>query len=371
MLRHATASKARRRPPVRKSIPSKVATSQHSIGLDIGYEKSELCVLDRKGQVMSRQSIDTTPESIRSFFTTEPNVVVLEASGVSGWIARLLEELGHQVLVCNPRRLRMIAETTMKTDALDAHVLAMLARLAQVTPDMVHPVTVRSREAQLDRMLLAQRDQLVKQRTASISFIKSLLRSDALPMPPADVEAFGSRVTEMNLPEDVRRLITPMLDVLRTVNDAIKQLEQQIGELHEKLPITKAFREIDGVGKLVSIAFALTIDDPDRFARARDVGPYLGLIPTLRKSSTIERRGATTKQGDQRMRRYLAQAAIVLMRSKKTSALQQWGLALESRVGKKKARVAVARKLAVTMLAMWKNGTPYERFPNWEVKTAA
>lgn len=348
-----------------------VLAPQFSIGLDLGSATAVACLVDGAGNKLSTRDIELTVEHVRAEFGGEPVTVLMESSNVSGWVARLLEELGHEVVVCNPRRLKLISESTLKTDKLDAWVLARLARLHQLDPSIVQQSVVRTRDTQLKRSVMGVRDLLVRSRTSYIATVRNILRADACPRPKADAADFAHNVRKADLPGDVRAVILPLLVALDAINEQIVGLDKTILEISKTIPVIKEWTEINGVGPATALALALTIEDPSRFPHARDIGPFLGFTPSLRQSSESEVRGRCTKRGDARTRRYLVQAAMSLMRCKGDSELKQWALALAERRGKKKARVALARKLAVVMQRMWLTGESYAPFPSKKVSAAA
>jgi transposase len=175
----------------------------------------------------------------------------------------------------------------------------------------------------------------------------------------------------MSLPDDLRAVIEPLLRMIQELNDNIANIEHRLDKIAASEAVVGRWREIPGIGLMTSLSLFLTIEDPERFEQSRDVGPYLGLVPTLRQSSSQERRGKCTKQGDSRTRRYLVQAALCLLRSKQDSDLKRWTLALAARVGRKKALVALARKLAIVMHRMWITGENFRPFAGKEAAAAA
>lgn len=349
-----------------------VFAPQPSVGIDLAADTAVLCKVGRDGKVASTTSIVLTRQELRATFASmEATAILLESCNNSAWVGRELEELGHEVLVCNPRRLKLIAGSTLKTDKLDAEVLGRLARLHQLDPELLHPCTVRSRETQLRRSNLAVRDQLVAMRTGLLNLVRSVLRADALPQPKATAECLVAKLAKLDIPDDVARLIEPVTTVITVLNQQIAAVERKLSEIAKEIPAVQTFRDIDGVGLLTALSVVLTIEDPSRFPHARDVGPYLGFTPIVRQSSETEFRGRCTKRGDARTRRYLIQAAQSLLRSRRDSALKRWALALAERRGRKKATVALARKLAVVMQHLWLSGETYRPFPNLKEKPAA
>jgi transposase len=357
---------------MKKSTSKRVVLApQLSIGIDLGCEESHACVVQQDGSVVAQMGFVLTREEVtRLFGGREPAVFVLETCTVSNWVARLLEELGHEVLVCNPRRLKLIAASTLKTDKLDAQVLARMARLAQLDPTLVHAVTVRARSTQLLRSELKSRDQLVAMRTQAINFVRGVLRADALAVPSCDADRFVVKVKLETLPAEVRCVIEPQVQVIASISNLLATANRRIHEAGQQLPGVERMTSIDGVGMLTAVAYTLCIEEPKRFTRSREVGPYLGLIPRVRQSGDQELRGPITKQGDASVRRLLVQAALCLLRCKRDSALKRWTLAVAARSGRKKAIVGLARKLAVLMHHVWVTGEMYQPFPN-RLKSAA
>lgn len=342
-----------------------VLAPRPSIGIDLGGQTSMACFLRRDGQVEWTAPFGTTPEGVTGLMEDlEPTVIVLEACGFSGWVVRLLESLGHEVVMVNPKRLKLIAESTLKTDTLDAQTLARLARLHQLDDTLVPRSQVRSRDTQIRKHLLSVRDQLVETRKRFVTLVRHTLRAHAVRAPSCKAEAFLKHMTRLEIPQDVREAIQPLLAALEEINRQVTAATDKLRRVARQMPIVRACCEIDGVGELTALALALTIEDPQRFPRPRDVGPYIGFTPVLRQSSESEQRGACSKKGDPRTRQYLVQAAHCLMRSKHDSALRRWALALVARRGYKKAAVALARKLAIVMQALWLRGEPYHRFPS-------
>ena len=331
------------------------------IGIDLAVRTAQICVLEDTGDVVDELSVRATkPGLTRALKGRARALVVLEAGGTSAWVSRLVEELGHEALVVNPRRVRLIADSSLKTDRVDAETLA---RLARADLNLLRPVQHRSEASQRHRVLLRVRLTLVEQRKVLINVARGTMRSFGHVFGTCGAENFVRRVEKSALPADLRMLIEPLLATLSHLDAQVEELERTLETLAADYEIVKQLREIDGVGLLVSLSFVLCVDDPTRFARARDVGPFLGLRPRLWASGETTRQGRITKEGDAEMRRLLVQSAHVLLHTcKKDSELRRWGLRLKERSGTKVAVVGVARKLAVLMLHLWQTGAPYERF---------
>lgn len=352
---------------MKKSIPMQlrsVLAAHLSLGLDLGSEESVFCVLDCAGEVILRARFGMSPTELTPAVAgLDGCVVMLESCNQSSWVARALRSLGHYVIVANPRKLKMISASHLKTDRLDAEILARLARLAQLDPRLVKSVSIRTQETELLRSEMRVREQLVATRTRFIALSRNIVRGQGIRLRPMSPANFASRLTEMDLPAAVRLPLQPLLPLIAELTKSIAEMEARFARVAAEHSATALFREIDGVGLLTSLAFVLCIEDPRRFAHSREVGPYLGLVPIVRQSSKTERRGRITKMGDSGMRRLLVQAAHLLLMSRKDSALKTWALRIKERQGRKKAVIALARKLATVMHHLWVSGSHYERFP--------
>jgi len=330
-------------------------------GIDLHQDKSEICILDENGEVMEKTSLRTARRVLDRFFSGKPMMrVVMEAGGSSPWVSRLVEKCGHEVVVCAPRRVRLIAESTLKADDIDAEVLA---RLVRIDPGFLGSVTHRSEEAQLLRSKLTIRSSLVEARTKWLNTIRGILRGFGYRVPGGTPKTFHERVTRLDLPTDLREVVAPLLAQLELVTAEIEYREDELKAVAEELPVVAHLQRIPGVGLIVALYYVLTIDDPERFRRSRDIAGFFGLRPTMRSSAAASYYGRITKQGDPEMRRLLVQAAHGMMRCRASSHLQLWAAELAERRGKGKAIVALARKLAVLMHHLWVTGEVFEAFP--------
>jgi len=337
-------------------------------GIDLHAEYSQICILDDEGEVMGTSRVRTSQKALEKFFSRDPMRVAMEAGGTSPWVSRLLGSLGHEVVVCSPRRVRLIAESTLKNDTVDAEVLARLVRL---DPEFLKPIQHRSEQAQLLRGNLKVRSAMVEARTKWINTIRGLLRSFGYKVSGKAPHSFAERVDRMKLSSELRAVIEPLLQQLDLLSGEIERRNEHLEEMVKDLPEVAHLRKIPGVGPVVATYFVLTIDDPDRFKYSRDVAAFFGLRPSMRESASTTHFGRITKEGDPEMRRLLVQAAHACLLTKADSELKRWALALAQRKGKGKAVVALARKLAVLMHRLWVTGEVYQAFPNTEVPQAA
>ena len=337
-------------------------------GIDLHAEYSELCILDEDGEVVETSRVRTSHKALERFFRRDGMRVVMEAGGSSPWVSRLIDSLGHEVIVCSPRRVRLIAESKLKNDRVDAEVLARLVRL---DPEFLQPIQHRSEEAQLLRANLKVRNAMVEARTKWVNTVRGLLRSFGYKVSGKAPHNFVDRIEKMDLPDELRAVIEPLLEQLDLLTGEIARRNEHVEEMTKDLPEVNHLREIPGVGPIVATYFVLTIDDPHRFRNSRDVASFFGLRPSMRESASVKQFGRITKEGDPEMRRLLVQAAHACLHTRVDSELKTWALALAERKGKGKAVVALARKLAVLMHHLWVTGEVYQTNPNKEADQAA
>jgi len=337
-----------------------------SIGLDVSDRFSYICELDAEGQVARRERISTHRDSLRLYFGARSRTrLCLEVGPHSPWMSRLLEEMGHEVLVANARKLKLIYGRDRKTDVGDAEVLARVGRL---DPTLLSPITHRSAEVQQDLAVIKARDALVKTRTRLINHIRGSAKALGHRVPSCTAKSFH-RLEATDLPEELRPALAPQLEVVREIANQIRHYDHLIEKLaKDKYPETEALRQIQGVGAITALAFVLIVQDPARFSRSRDVGAFLGLVPKRDQSGELDRELHITKAGDPLLRRLLVHSAhYILGPFGQDSDLRRFGERLTSRGGKaakKRAVTAVARKLAVVLHHLWRTGDVYEPLHN-------
>lgn len=336
-----------------------------TVGLDVSDKHSQVCVLDSEGDVMEESKIRTTPEGLTNRFKTmSPARVALEVGTHSAWVHRLLEELGHEVIVANARKLRMIFQSDTKNDKADA---LMLAKLARMDPELLSPIEHRSAQAQQDLAILRARDALVRTRSKLINHVRGAVKSMGGRIGAMSSHTFGNKA-EGQLPECLRPALQPVLEAIRKLTEQIRQ-EDGAAEEAAKLryPQTQALQQISGVGAVTSLAYVLTLGDASRFQSSRQVGAYLGLRPRQSQSGERDPELRITKAGDGLLRRLLVTSAhYILGPFGPDTDLRRWGLKLASggKTAKKRAVVAVARKLAVLLHRLWMSGEAYDPLRN-------
>ena len=331
------------------------------VGIDLHMKYSEICELSESGKVLTQCRIPTTEASLRRFFgRRKPRRVVIESGGLTSWVHRVISSFHHEVVVVNPRRVRLIAESTMKTDAADAEILA---RLSRFDPQLLHQVYRRSDEAQHLRSRLRVRGALVKSRTALINTVRGIVRAQGYRLPSSTTSRFVERFVAAQIPEELRQLLDPLMETLVALNTQICSLDKELRALAREDELLVRLQSIPGVGPLVSLAFVGWMDRADRFEKSRDVGACLGLRPSVRDSGGQSHHGSITREGDREMRRLLVQAAHASLQCRQDSSLKRWGLQLIERRGKGKAVVALGRKISVLMHRLWVTGESFECFP--------
>jgi transposase len=287
----------------------------------------------------------------------------MEVGTHSRWASHLLEELGHEVLVANARKLRAIYDNPRKGDRADAETLARLARL---DPNLLSPIHHRSPQAQADLAIIRSRDALVRSRTLLINHVRGIVKSSGSRLPSCSAESFSKKV-EPSIPEPLRPALLPLVDTIGSLTQQIRACDRQIETLCQtQYPETRSLQQVSGVGPLTALAFVLTLEDPSRFAKSRHLGPALGLVPRRDQSGDRDPQLGITKSGDAFLRRLLVGSAhYVLGPFGPDCDLRRWGLQLAERGGKnakKRAVVAVARKLAVLLHHLWKTHAIYDPF---------
>jgi transposase len=349
-----------------KAEPSStvVASSESTIGLDLGDRWSRYCILDATGTIAKEDRVRTTPEALEQCFgSILPAKIVMEAGTHSPWVSRLLKKLEHQVIVANARKVRLIYESDNKNDRLDAR---MLAKLGRVDMSLLAPVQHRSAKAQTDLLVIRGRDALVAARTQLINAVRGVVKSTGARLPASTTAAFATKIAPL-IPLALKSALAPLLKSIQHLSEQIHRCDQQVEELAEKkYPETKLLRQVKGVGPLISLAYVLTLENPARFQKSRMVGSYLGLQPKQSQSGDSAPQLRISKAGNSLLRRLLVQAAqYILGPLASDSRLRRWGLELARRGGKnskKRAVIAVARKLAVLLHKLWVTGEVYDPF---------
>lgn len=344
-------------------------TAQRSpvtIGLDVGDRNIHYCVLDAARAVVACGAVATSPAALsKTLAAFGGGRVVLEAGSQSPWMSRRLRSEGFDVHVADPRRVQLISKDPRKTDRRDAEVLA---RLESGMPELLGTIHHRGEQAQADLSIIRARDLLVRMRTMAVQQIRSMSKAFGVRLPSASTSAFPQRACEL-LPEVLLPAVKPLFDLVTDLTEKIREFDRLLGQVAKKrYPEVAVLQQVNGVGPVTATALALSIDDPHRFTDSRCVGSWLGLCPRSHASGDSDPQLRVSKAGDGYLRRLLVQCAhYILGPFGKDSDLRRFGLRLAARGGrgaKKRAGVAVARKLAVLLHRLWRHGLVYEPLHN-------
>jgi len=333
-----------------------------TIGLDLGDRSSWYCLLDEVGEVLREHRLSTTRKAVKEVFGGMPRSrIALETGMHSPWVSRVLSELGHEVIVAHARNVRLIGESRKKDDRMDAQTLA---RLARIDPQLLSPVKHRSAQAQADLTVIRARAGLVRARTALVNTARGLAKSYGERLRGCNVRNMNPEKAEGLSPE-LQRALEPLLAALQSLSEQIAEYNERIEQLaQQSYPQVALLKQIKGVGTLIALTFLLTLEDPHRFRKSRDVGCYLGLQPGRRNSGQNQPQMHISKEGDPYLRTLLVQGAQHILGPFGVDCdLRRWGLKLAERggkSGKKRAIVATARKLAVLLHHLWVSGDVYE-----------
>jgi transposase len=337
-----------------------------TIGLDLGDRWSNYCVLDEAGEVLLEQKLATTPEAMKQTFARIPrSLLALETGTHSPWVSRLVKELDHQVLVAHAQKVQLISKSNRKDDRHDARTLARLARIA---PELLGPVRHRSAQAQIHLTVIRARAELVSVRTVLVNAARGLAKPHGERLPKCGSQQV-SRELAAELSAELREVLEPLLKEIEALNERIKEYDARMEKIaRENYPQVELLTQVKGVGTQIALTYVLTLDDPHRFAKSREVGCFLGLKPGRRDSGEGQPQMHISKEGDRYLRTMLVQGAhYILGPFGEDSDLRRWGRRLAERGGKngkKRAVIAVARKLAVLLHRLWVSGEVYEPLRN-------
>jgi transposase len=344
----------------------------NTIGMDLGDKASRYCVVGANSETSSEGSVATTKKAMLQKFSGMRRCrIAIEVGTHSPWVSRLLTGLGFEVIVANARQVRLISASSRKNDRLDAR---MLARLARIDPELLRPIRHRGEQAQADLMTIRIRAVLVETRTKLVNATRGFTKPVGERLPSCDAASMGvARMKE--LPAELQDSLRPLLEQVESLTEQIKKLDTKIEQIARiRYPETELLRQVSGVGTLIALTFVLTVGDRERFAKSRDVGCYVGLRPKQSESGQSQPQLPITKEGDVYVRKLLVQGAhCILSRRGPDTDLKRWGLKLAERGGKnakKRAIVAVARKLAVLLHRLWVTGEVYEPLRNSQPERA-
>jgi transposase len=347
------------------TVPQPVQSLVQTLGMDIGDRRSSYCLVAASGEMLAESVVATTRGSLSALFHgTEACRVVLEACGHVHWIAQLASEAGHEVVVANPREVRLISQGGRKNDRNDARTLA---RLGRVDIELLRPVKLRGEDCRASRSVLHARDLLVRTRAKLVNFVRGQVKTFGGRIPSCSTSAFRNKAVG-KVPEPIQAAVAPMLETLKQIEEQIRGLDREVERLcEERHPETGVLRQIKGVGPVLALAYAATIEDPARFASSRTVGNYVGLAPAQYSSGAKTPQLRISKRGDCFLRRLLVNSAAYMLGPFGADCdLKRYGERIAhsgSQRDKARARIAVARKLACVLHHLWRTGSVWD--PNY------
>lgn len=351
-----------------------------TIGIDLGDKAHRVCIVDRLGNITLEKSIDNNRAALAELACQHQSArFVMEVGTHSPWISALFRDMDCEVIVGNSRKLKAISQHERKCDELDARILAKIGRM---DTDLLYPVQHVSQDALKDRLVISSRENLVDQRKSLIQSVRGSVKALGLRIDSCGAEVFAARArTTLFETRDVLETLEPTLKCIEAMNQSISELDAKLAKLSaEKYPATQILQQVAGVGPITAMAFVLAIEDPNRIEDTRNVGAYFGLVPARDQSGESDPQKGISKTGNPYMRKLLTQCAQYIMGAHGPDCdLRTYGQRRAAKGGetkkaakaaKKKAVTAVARKLAVLLLTLWKTGGTYEP-QRHSTKTAA
>ena len=331
------------------------------VGLDVSVDETSVCVVDGDGKILHESKVKSVPSAIAKIVAKHAPAaerVGLEAGGSSSWLCRELGDLGLPVIHMEARHAhRALSMRINKTDKNDARGLADLMRVGWFKA--AHPKSV---EAHRLRTMLLARKRLVDTKRQFENQARNVMKTTGTMLGSTAGRGFAEKLDAACKADPILNAICgPLLKVIEVIKKQITAYDRNLQARARSDKTVRRLMTTPGVGTLTALAFVSSIDDPHRFKRSSDVGAYLGLTPRRHQSGEMDWTGHISKLGDGLARTYLFEAASVLIsRVDKWSTLKAWGVRLAKRIGSKKARIAVARKMAVILHCLWVDGTEFE-----------
>lgn len=331
------------------------------VGLDVSVAETSVCIIDDAGKLIKEGKVRTDPVAIGRYVVKhapDAERIGIEAGGSSSWLCRELKSQGLAVVHMEARHAhRALSMRLNKTDRNDARGLAELMRVG-----WFKAAHAKSVEAHQRRSLLLARQRLINMRRDLENQARNIMKTTGTMLGSTAGRGFTQRVhAACDGNPELTAMCGPLLAVVQSIRDQIRAYDRLLLNMARRDETAQRLMTVPGVGALTSLAFMSAVDDPSRFRRSNDVGAYLGLTPRRHQSGEMDSSGRISKLGDRLARTYLFEAASVLVgRIERWSSLKAWGVRLTKRVGSKKARVAVARKIAVILHSIWVDGTEFE-----------
>lgn len=337
-----------------------------TIGMDVGDKTSRYCILDGDGEIVREGSVGSTNAALKQTLGKIKKCrIALEVGTHWPWMSRSLKGLGPEVIVAHPRQLKRISNSSRKDDRVDAE---MLARLARVDAKLLRPIRHRGEAAQMDLMAIRVRAALVEARTSLVNAARGLSKTSGERLAGCDADQMGVEKAS-ELPKGLQDVLQPLLEQVEALTAKIKECDRKLEQIaKDRYPESTLLRQVSGVGIVIALTFILTIEDKERFERSREVGCYVGLRPRRSESGESQPQLRITKEGDSYLRKLLVQGAHHVMSERSPDTdLKRWGGKLAARGGKnakKRALVAVARKLGILLHRLWVTAAVYEPLRN-------
>lgn len=345
---------------------STVGVSPITVGLDVGDRRTHYCAVDERREVLARGSFATEREVLEKALSKFSGAkVILEAGSQSPWMSRVLRRSGFQVQVADPRRVAFLSKDPRKTDRRDAE---QLAKVGAAMPEQLGSVHHRGVLAQAHLSIVRARDLVVRMRGMAVQQVRSICKAFGLRLPATSTDAFARKATLL-LPEELKPALDPVIATIAVFTATIRDFDRELAKVAKAhYPEVAHLQQVGGIGPVISVAFVLSVEDPKRFPRSRQLGSWLGLCPRTHSSGDSNPQLRISKAGDQRLRRLLVQGAQWILGPFGADCdLRRYGLRIAARGGKaakKRAAVAVARKLAVLLHRLWMTGATYEPLRN-------
>ena len=351
----------------KKSVSSKtMADGVAAIGLDLSDRTGRYYAIDGEGLRIEVGTVTLRSAELQHWaMSMARTVIAIEAGTHSPWISRLLSGCGHEVIVANPVKVALITQNVNKSDPVDAEYLARLARLDR---ELLFPIQHRGEQAQIDLQWIRTRNMAVQVRTKLIGHVRGAIKSFGERLPKCSTEAFVNTTREL-VPEALRGALGPIYVQIDQLTKTIHGYERQVQKLVEqRYPEVERLTQVKGVGALTGLAYVLVLEDAQRFRKSRSVGAFLGLTSRKDQSGESDPQRGITKAGDRLLRMLLMQSAqYILGHFGDDCDLRRHGERIAARGGKrakKRATVAVARKLSVLLHRLWVSGETYEALRN-------
>jgi transposase len=349
-----------------ESSSKRMADGPAAVGLDLSDRRGRFHAIDEQAKTIEKGSVALEAVQLQRWASSiPPTVMAIEAGTHSPWVSRLLAACGHEVIVANPVKVALITKNIRKSDAVDAEYLARLARFDRA---LLHPIQHRGEQAQIDLQMIRTREIMVQSRTKLIGHLRGAVKSFGARLPKCSTEAFVNKTRKV-IPEQLRTALDAVYIQIEHLTTTIASYDRQIEKTaRERYPEVERVAQIKGVGTLTGLTYVLVLEDASRFRRSRSVGAFMGLTSKREQSGDDDPQRRITKAGDRLMRRLLIQSAhYILGAFGEDCDLRRHGMRISERGGnraKKRAAVAVARKLSVLMHRLWVSAETYEPLRN-------